>query len=352
MKSFRAILFSIFMCLTIFQSAVAGDWRVVGNGGGGIVTKDGTPAIYEKYKKLAWVKLENDQFTSLVSVIEVVRNLKIPTGPKQQLLLALESRTYYLVPKEEAKSQNFVEAKQIYAGLFNRLSTDISVLALTIVESNETLFMPEFFRLTLNEQQSIFLHEALWTIKPDLEYAKMISIESAFYNYLESLGHGSASLAEQRLYSALAKHIFGSAFLVQSILMTAKKKSLKEILGPELTHCAYHTTYGCSYANGGHTPLAKALKDNQYLRISINAFHRSIPKSPLAKFDLRQNLNFRSWNKVATRPYVKIPFFHRTHTCVKLSADSKLNADLYLVIFDSSADMEYFPSVICGDLNQ
>ncbi len=352
MKSSRAILFSIFLCLTICQSAIAGDWRVVGNGGGGIVTKYGTPALYEKYKKLAWVKLENDHIMSLVTVIEVVRNLKIPTGPKQQLLLALENRTYYLVPKEEAKSENFVEAKQIYAGLFNRLSTEISVLALTIIESDETLFMPEFFLLTLNEQQSILLHEALWTIKPDLEYEKMISIEGAFYNYLETLGHGLASLAENRLYSALAKYIFGSAFLVQSILITSKKKSLKEILGPELTHCAYHSTYGCSYVNGGHTPLAKALKDNQYLRVSINAFHRNTPKSSLAKFELRESLNFKSWNKVVSRPYLKIPFFHRTHTCVKLSGDSKLNADLYLVIFDSSADMEYFPSALCTDLNK
>ncbi len=352
MKSSRAILISIVLCLTICQSVAARDWRVVGNGGGGIMTQNGTPALFENYKKISWIKFDNDQFISLSSVIQIVNDLKIPPGPKKTLLQALSNKTYYLIPKEEAQSPEFTNAKQIYAQLWRRPEKEISVLALTVVESNETIFMPDFLRLARNEQLAILLHEALWTIKPDLDYEHMVYVESAFLNYLENADQTSSAQAEYRLHSALAKYIFGPSFLVQSIFLMSENKSLNEILGPELTHCVYHSSFDCSYADGGNTPVAKVLNDNRYFRLSINGVSLKGSSPIMSKFELKEIFNLQAWKATAKNTYANIPFFHRSHTCVKLHADPNLDADIYLVISDSSADLDYSASALCTDLRQ
>ena len=346
MKTFRLILISTMVCLSLVQTANARDWRLVGNGGGGITDKNGTSTLYEKFKILHWNEIDTAEFVSLNRLLAVIVNLRVSNIRKGEIINALVMKKYFAITPDKLSKDLIDRVTDIYAQLWNTPRKQITLFALTTVESDETLLLPAFFNLSANEQIAVLLHEALWTVAPKLSYAHMIEIESAFYNFLEQKTY----ITEYRFYAALAKYVFNPHFLVQAVFLLQRNLPVQDILGEELIHCLKKDISRCSYKESSLTLLSSVLKEFKNLRVSLVAYERLGPFFAAREYTFSELYMPEDWPFIWAVPFNDIPFFHRDRTCVRLQSNDPERNNLFVAIYPISFTGSQEIQELCTDV--
>lgn len=347
MKTFKLIVISSILSLFLGQTAFAHDWRLVGNGGGGITDKHGTTSLYEKFKKLHWSEIDTADFVQLSRLHSVLVQLHIPPLRRDEIVNALIYKKYFVITRDRVSRSLIDRVTEIYSSMWAAPKNEITLFALTTVESDETLLLPDFFNLSENEQIAVLLHEALWTVAPRLTYSHMIEIESAFYNYLEQ----NTQHNEYRFYLALSKYVFNSEFLVQSVFLMNSDRPLNDVLGIELIHCLRSEGQSCSSEDSSLTLFTHVLKDFPNLRVTLIGYQTQSPAFVNRGFTYSDVYFPEDWASIWKKPYVNIPFFHRNRTCVQLNAPLPQITRYYLVVYATSLT-EGEISNLCVDVLQ
>lgn len=187
MKSLITIL--SLLCISI--SSLAG--IEVRNGGGGW-TSDGQYMTFYSAKIPAQRKpLDPSQVPGLNYLVAKVFSLKITEAVRAEILKSIfpvSNRSYYTTNSSQFDENSKKDLRKKYAGIMGINEENIAVFATTNPMHNETILLPDFYKLTESEQAAILFHESLWILNPLLNYVNIITAEQAAQAYFENANVG------------------------------------------------------------------------------------------------------------------------------------------------------------------
>lgn len=177
------------LLLTIFFAASASVFAggEAGNGGAGI-RRDGKILTFAKSR----IDLSPRGLLDVpgLKFLDVsLSALPIQGGVKSQLaeayIVGVTDRKYFSIDKISKRERE--RLVKIYQDLLPRRGVKKSLEILAITLGKETYLLPGFFELDDQiSQAAILFHEALWILKPNLDYEVVVAAEIAFENFVRN----------------------------------------------------------------------------------------------------------------------------------------------------------------------
>lgn len=154
------------------------------NGGGGISINGEVATFYSAELKILPEPLPpNEDFIKLE---ELLGKLSIPNRVKVELFQNIQpsyTRRYYSVDQNYVNSALLEKIKLEYSRITGLDIKNLTVFALTDPETQITLLLPDYFKLTPSEKRAILFHESLWINNRVKNYSEMLKIEKSAQIY-------------------------------------------------------------------------------------------------------------------------------------------------------------------------
>lgn len=159
--------------------------RTVGNPGGGVVRS----GVYMTFGSAGLLVDPTPviDVPGLDLIRSVVDESGVPDRQKAQLwenILPYGARRYYDILTLDP--QTYSKLVQEYSSLTKQPAGSIVIYAVTDPKIRTTYLLPEFYKLTKNDQAAILFHEGYWIRKPNASYLDVVSAEISFSKYLEA----------------------------------------------------------------------------------------------------------------------------------------------------------------------
>lgn len=185
----RVSSFALLTLLTLAGLRAQAQDIGAGNGGGG-VNRNGRYMTF--YSAGLWTAAGEEDISTVPQLADLVDFFN-QTG-----LLGVRSKVAYakaLTPTPQRKyykvdgSRFTPEIRERLIAEYSRVmrieTQEVALFAITDTTSRTTYLLPEFYKLTANEQKAILFHEAFWVAFPDATYPAVISAETSFQSFLE-----------------------------------------------------------------------------------------------------------------------------------------------------------------------
>ena len=164
-----------------------------GKGGGGVL-KNGVYMTF--YSAGLYVEPSNSsseemsQIPAINKLFDYIENLAyLSQNSKNALLneiMPTGLRKYYIANAEMLTPTVRKNLIAEFARVTNVDTDQLQLFALTDTSSRTTFLLPEFFKLSGNDQMAILFHENYWLLNPDTTYNQVVSAEMAFEAALQS----------------------------------------------------------------------------------------------------------------------------------------------------------------------
>lgn len=209
-------LFFILTTLISLSSLANVGGEGVGNGGGGL-SKNNKVMTFHSAKFLAQSNpLNFNSIPGMDLLLEQLKSGKFLTTNYAYKIISLllpnivSQRAYYRVDENVLK-ENIEIILDKYVQITGFKKDRLVLFAITDPTSQATFLLPDFFKLTINEQAALLLHESLWLLDTKIDYPQVLKVESAFQAYLDA----GSEPARYRL-AKVFDELFSSVFKLKS----------------------------------------------------------------------------------------------------------------------------------------
>jgi hypothetical protein len=212
---------TLLILLTITMSAAYAGPRVTGNGGGGLRQN----GVYKTFYS-SGVYINPEEVTEIPGAelyTQTILGLSGDGSSTSRLLrtaLPMGDRKFFNIAEDKMDDVTMKRLIAEYARVVNQKSDDLTLFAITDINSQVTYLLPSFYQLSENEQATILFHEAYWIMKPTADYAEVIAAEMAFQAFLELKEQGKYSHKLPRL---LGKLLNDPSFALRSAIEEDKR---------------------------------------------------------------------------------------------------------------------------------
>jgi hypothetical protein len=189
--------------LVLFAGFNAFAVREVQNGGGGVSSAVGMETFLSANFRLNGKAEEVQKIPGLIELIRELEAMPLKDDMKGRIFAALfptNERQYFRIKKEEISKDTRESLIDQFAKIMRVPRSKVVLFAASAPAIKTTVLLEEFYKLKINEQKAMLLHEALWIMDSNLEYEQVISIEQeaqayfqdhsnlkAFYNFVDQL---------------------------------------------------------------------------------------------------------------------------------------------------------------------
>ncbi|MES2769453.1 MAG: hypothetical protein V4596_09935 [Bdellovibrionota bacterium] len=205
-------------------------------GGGGVIKRNGMYLTFGSAgMKIEMVKLSIPQglqeipgLSMLVSLFYSNEDLtKNYIGKFIKALAPSPTRRYFKIEKSQLEQGTYERLIAEYIKLFKDQASPNSLGLAAITIADDTYLLPPFFELKPAEQGAILFHEALWIVKPEIQYAELVNAEMIMQKQLEV--HGSQWSYDPEFVSMIGEILglesyVSATALIQDIKMGRLKK--------------------------------------------------------------------------------------------------------------------------------
>lgn len=195
---------TLLILLAFTMSAAYAGPRVTGNGGGGIKRN----GVYKTFYS-AGVYIDPEEVTDIpgadlyTQTISTLSGAGSTTSSLLSAALPIGNRKFYNIAEDKMDDKTMGRLIEEYARVVNQPAGDLTLFAITEIQSATTYLLPSFYKLSENEQASILFHEAYWLLNPRAEYSAVVRAEMAFQEFLEVKAAGKYSHKLPRLLGKL-----------------------------------------------------------------------------------------------------------------------------------------------------
>lgn len=177
---------TLLILLTITMSAAYAGPRVTGNGGGGI-KKNGVYKTF--YSSGAYINPEElTEVPGEAVYRQTISSLSGQGDSTSRLYssgLPMGDRKFYNILEDRMDDATMKRLIEEYARVVKQPSDDLTIFAITDISNKTTYLLPNFYKLSENEQATILFHEAYWLLNPVADYAQVVNAEMIFQEFLE-----------------------------------------------------------------------------------------------------------------------------------------------------------------------
>lgn len=179
----------VLICILIsFFSFFAYTGTEIQNGGAGLYI-DGKVATFESAK----VDVEEISFLNFPSLFELsyeIGKLSLDPVIKSKMLGLLSpsrERKYYKINEKNLNKDVVEKIKNDYLKELGNIKegSEIAIFAITNVNTQITMLMPDFFKLTVLEKQVVLFHELMWLTGKVSNLSEMLDLEIKFQRMIE-----------------------------------------------------------------------------------------------------------------------------------------------------------------------
>jgi hypothetical protein len=182
--------------------------REVQNGGAGVTSEQRMETFLTANFRLNGNPEELQKIPGLIELMKELEGMPLKDSMKGRIFTALfptADRQYFRIKKEDMSRATRDQLIDQFANIMQVPRSKVVLFAASAPSTQTTVLLEEFYKLKINEQKAMLLHEALWIMNPNLQYQQVIAIEQeaqayfqdhknlkAFYNFVNLLGEAVA----------------------------------------------------------------------------------------------------------------------------------------------------------------
>lgn len=282
---------TLLILLTITMSAAYAGPRVTGNGGGGI-KKNGVYKTF--YSSGAYI---NPEEVTEIPGADIYRSTILSLAGKgestSQLFAAalpMGDRKFYNILEDRMDDATMKRLIEEYARVVSQPADDLTIFAITDIATKTTYLLPNFYKLSENEQATILFHEAYWILNPKADYAKVVNAEMIFQEFLE--------LKESGKYNHKLPRLLGTLLSDPTLaLQSAVKEDMRTNRSPEILDAKGNVSLTNVFTN--FSKMCSFYKDSQtftekkFLAKSTKTVSKGSLGCELSYEDLQETLAFQ-----------------------------------------------------------
>ena len=219
------VLMRIFLMSLLTSMSYASD---KGNGGGGIVRGERYMTFHTAGFHINPIESDLEEVPELNNLVKFFDDHSLIPDRLKMIyigsLLPSSSRKYFKVKEDrftdEVRDSLLAEFSRVAGADLNELT----LFAITDTNSRSTYLLPNFFKLSSNDQKAILFHEAYWILNPEASYEQVVEAEMSFQAHLEK------PTSSKKLTSFIGNVGSSSDFLKMLVSYDLKMKTLDGLL--------------------------------------------------------------------------------------------------------------------------